>query len=410
MIILSLPPIPYGKHIWPKFKRDQINSSFYASSVISNVSMIFTGYDTETNVCYVYNLGTNGNMLWRTQLPNGTQPLDLSMDDNYIYVPSNTGVLYALKIKDGSIVWQYSVPGQVSPVTIDQNDNLYFSVRGSNTGYVYSLNSYGSFRWSYQTPTNYNVIQEQAPLIDTYGNIYIELDSTILNGKSIVQFSQSGNVNWIGTFGTATYSNGYFQQLCCNMYGTIIFCNTQTNVTAFDPNGNQIWTYGGSLENHYDTISISNSGSIVYLYSSGFIGLNASTGSQVFTVNTVPGGGLNYPPNVPVGSFVNDVVFLITTEGIYSMDTSGNTIQINSIRGYNMLSIDSNNNIYFPTKNVMYVTNMQGQILFQYTDPDITSNSGVLGDPIVLSPPSSKNILPCYRCCNGMISSRMKYN
>jgi len=413
VIILSLPPIPYGKHIWPKFKRDQINSSFYASSVITNISMVFAGYDTGSNVCYIYNMDTSGNMLWRTQLPNGTLPFDLSMDDNYIYVPSNTGMLYALKIRDGSIVWEYSAPGQISPVVIDQDDILYFSVTGNSTGYVYSLAPDGSFRWSYQTPTNYGVADDCAPLIDVYGNIYIELGSIYINARSIVQFSQDGNVNWISQpFAEVTQSAGYYQQLCCNMYGTIMFCDTEATITAFDPNGNAIWSYGGSLDNHFEVMSISNSGSIVYVYTPityQIFGVNASNGSQVFVVSP-PGGGLNSPPGVPAGSFIDDVLFWTTVDGIYAMDTSGNSTQINSIRGYYNLSVDPNNNIYIPAKNVMYVTNANGQTLFQYTDPDISSITGALTAPIVLSPPSSKNILPCYRCCNGMISSRMKYN
>jgi eukaryotic-like serine/threonine-protein kinase len=67
------------------------------------------------------------------------------------YIPSSSGVVYALQARDGKELWHYAISGNVYNVPVLDGSTLFI---GAETGVIYALDaSKGSLRWHYIATT-----------------------------------------------------------------------------------------------------------------------------------------------------------------------------------------------------------------------------------------------------------------
>ncbi|MCB1043839.1 MAG: PQQ-like beta-propeller repeat protein [Acidobacteria bacterium] len=127
----------------------------FASVAIVGDRIYTTGSPQQT--AYVYALDTDGTYVWKTRLgaehPGGGYPGSRStptVDGDFLYVLTGSGILACLKTSDGSVVWQHDAPkdmnaaqensyfGMAENVLID-GDHVIFTP-GSSEGTVMALN------------------------------------------------------------------------------------------------------------------------------------------------------------------------------------------------------------------------------------------------------------------------------
>jgi hypothetical protein len=221
-----------------------------------------TGYATTDS--YVTKFDSNGNQLWTQQY--GT----VELDDEWGITTDEDGNVFAGGNTKGDF-------GRTNPGAANEYD-----------AWITKLDKDGNEQWVKQFgTTDYDFLWDMET--DSKGNVY-GTGWTLgdLGGKNsgsydsyVTKFDNNGNQQWIKQFGTSgddqPVSNGLEIDSNDNIYmtgttdGNLVGGNagsSDTWVTKYDENGNQLWTqqFGTSEYDSATTISVDNDGS---LYVSG---------------------------------------------------------------------------------------------------------------------------------------------
>jgi outer membrane protein assembly factor BamB len=220
----------------------------------------------------------------------------------------------------GDMLWSFVTGGNIwTCPAIDDSGNVYF---GANDGRLYSLQSNGTFRWSFDaSEATYNIWMNSSPTIDSSGNIYfgvIKRDAVPNNYPSrFFSLDSSGNFRW-----SYLASEPIWSSPAIDDSGNLIFGNNNNRLFSFSSAGSFNWSFnaGSDIRPHP---SIAYDGTIYF----------GTSGDEFFALNSN-------------GTFKWSFVAPSKTEGSTAIDASGNVYFALDDAGAwpNVFSFDSSGN------------------------------------------------------------------
>jgi outer membrane protein assembly factor BamB len=147
--------------------------------------------------------------------------------------------------------------------------------------------------------------------LDESGNLYIGTDGSDFQGDSLWSLTADGEVRW-------SKGRGNYTTPAISPKGRIHFRDAVGNVTAFDTDGNEIWSIRGSGVPSLGALAVAGRAEVVYVPSS--LGLSAVAGNLRWTFK--PRGDLDTPP---LGAIVDrdENVYVAFGDTLYSLTPEG---------------------------------------------------------------------------------------
>jgi outer membrane protein assembly factor BamB len=141
---------------------------------------------------------------WEIDLPYGVLSGPVIGEDGTLYVGTDfygdtTNYFYAINPDNGEIIWIFSTGNpnmNASGYLINNEGTIFF---GSQSGWLYAIDSYGNLKWKYDTGDD--ILEGSGMNIDLQGNIYFTNSSGFL-----YSLSKSGSLNWKVIYGGGIFS------------------------------------------------------------------------------------------------------------------------------------------------------------------------------------------------------------
>lgn len=170
-----------GNLIWKFTSGDVVRSS----AAISDNDIIYIGsYDKKL---YAFNALTNA-PLGSFSLGANAKFSSPAVDSDGIVYYSGNKKLYAVSpAPEMTQIWAFDCEGVTQSTPVIDNNTIYIA---SNSGYLYAVNKDGSLKWK----TQYGTTCSSVPAIGTDGSIYLCGENT--EGGVIMSVSPNGNINW----------------------------------------------------------------------------------------------------------------------------------------------------------------------------------------------------------------------
>jgi len=143
---------------------------------------------------------------WTLDLPFGVYSGPITGEDGTLYVGTNsflgfigdtTNYFYAINPVNGKIKWTFFTGNPMSNESgylINNEGTIFF---GSQSGWLYAIDTTGNLKWKYNTGGN---IHQEIMNTDHEGNIYIANSTNYL-----FCFSKSGELKWKVSYGTGLF-------------------------------------------------------------------------------------------------------------------------------------------------------------------------------------------------------------
>ncbi len=217
------------------------------------------------------------------------------------------------------MVWSFVTGGAVwTCPAIDSSGNVYF---GANDGRLYSLQSNGTFRWSFDaSEVGRDLWINSSPTIDSSGNIYFGTIKSYYDvarnyeASRFYSVDSSGSFRWSYLAGTPIWSSPAIDDS-----GNIIFGTNDNRLMSFSSSGSFNWSYNAGSDVRPNP-SIASDGTIYF----------GSSGDEFFALNSN-------------GTFKWSFVCPDKIEGSTAIDASGNVyFGLDSFGAFgNFFSLDS---------------------------------------------------------------------
>jgi outer membrane protein assembly factor BamB len=228
----------------------------------------------------------NGRVVWRKNIPAGTESSPLAWGDT-VYFGDQGGTVYAVRARDGHVFWTYHASDAVKGGPALDRGVLYF---GDYAGRAYALNANSGHEiWALSTSGTHFGFGSgnfySTPAV-AFGRVY--MGNT--DGRVYSFAQRNGQLAWATGTGAYVYSSA----AVANVPGlgpTVYLGSYDGNFYAFDARSGAIrWTHsGGGRISGSPTIV----GDVVYFSDLGSrttAGLDLRTGRQVFSF---PDGAFN---------------------------------------------------------------------------------------------------------------------
>ncbi|HMU41779.1 MAG TPA: PQQ-binding-like beta-propeller repeat protein [Ignavibacteriaceae bacterium] len=197
--------------------------------------------------------------------------ISFSPDGKTLFVPGyfDSKTLYAVDLETKSIKWTFGSGRSSLSATplIDSQGNIYIVSEGeSGEGRLYSLNEFGSIRWSYKLDNIFQFAQTINPFVmDKSGNIYIGRDTLLC-------IDYFGHLRWgLGISDDQAYYSGITSPIVVDESGELIFTvgiNDQTHLMKVSSEGKLLWEvpFSGFNYGGYNTSPACSFGQYFYPY------------------------------------------------------------------------------------------------------------------------------------------------
>lgn len=223
---------------------------------------------------YLYSLDTSGDLLWRQKLSNASNysfGMSFSPEGHILYIPGKNKTLIAFDIRTQSIIWEYGdIPLRNAPV-VDSYGNIYILPKYEAQGKanLITLNPDGDIKWKYSFYNNgESLFNSNTPTIDKNGNIYFATDS-------LYSLNFNGELNWkqpLKGFSDSHLICDYNSNIYVGTMG--VENNTKIAISCFDKTGELQW------ELLFNQIQIGGSPAIAY----GKLFYPSWRGSKLFVI------------------------------------------------------------------------------------------------------------------------------
>lgn len=212
-----------------------IKWTFNTTSAVNSSPTISNGQVFVASTNAVYSLDqASGTKVWEF-LPTGGGTFFASpaIELPYLYIGSNDGNLYTLKVTDGSLAWQYATTGPIKSSPIVYGGNIIF---GSDDNKIYCIDSAAKKeRWIYTTTER--VVSSPFG----YGNVvYVGGFDHTFYALNVID----GEVKW------RYKTNGLIKSSPLAHEGTVYIGSFDKTLYAFDTSGALKWSrdIDGSIE------------------------------------------------------------------------------------------------------------------------------------------------------------------
>lgn len=184
-----------GRFNWKKKFDGRIEQSTVTIDLEGNIYFI-AGYGSNKLYCISQSDGSIKWHIYNEDFPGwpGTS-LSFSPDGKTLYIPGNTNSVYAFDLNSRTLKWTFGYSTLWSAPLIDSQGNIYLNVKSesSNNKYAYhSLTPEGNIRWIYvhNSYLNYDSFFDSKGTIDLSGNLYFATDT-------LYKFDYNGNLKWM---------------------------------------------------------------------------------------------------------------------------------------------------------------------------------------------------------------------
>jgi outer membrane protein assembly factor BamB len=194
---------------------------------------------------------------------SGTFGMAFSPDGNILYIPGSSKTLLAYSLDNNEILWAYGNESMMTSPLVDSYGNIYCQLNDN----IISLNHEGQPRWKF----NYDnfIVNDNKPTLDVMGNIYFTSKDTLysLDYAGVLRWSKKLPYKMVDS------------PLICDYEGNVYigFFNGQLLLLKYSNTGDILWDI------NFDT-----GGELMQLYSSPVISFNSTllfpTEKSVFAI------------------------------------------------------------------------------------------------------------------------------
>ena len=249
---------------------------------------------------------------WTVDLPYGVFSGPIIGEDGTLYVGTNsylgfigdtTNYFYAIDQKSGEIKWTYLTgdPNSNESGYLINNEGIIFF--GSQSGWLYAIDTTGTFRWKKNTGGN---IYQSVMNTDLQGNIYIT-NAT----DSLYCFSKEGQLNWSVKYGNEMFPSS----VTISPDGkTIYVVPKDQSIYALDLNGN-IKRVFSCVGNYRQPLTIDNSGNLYFVSGCTSLGsiISLDSTGQVRWEHIINNGNAGFGTDCsPVIDYQGNIYFTYT--------------------------------------------------------------------------------------------------
>jgi outer membrane protein assembly factor BamB/orotate phosphoribosyltransferase len=244
------------------------------------------------------------------------------LDEEKVYVGSDSGVMWALSQKTGSVAWSFTMKGVgsgrkriLSTPAVDE-ERVYF---GAYDGVVYALHKHtGKLAWTYEDA---DWVGSSPTISHELGLLYIGLEFGLFGKKGgIVALDiHTGRLVWNKTFKGLTHSSPAYSQ----KHSKVVIGSNCGTVACFDAkDGRELWEVSVPAEVRGNITVDEKRGYVLFgCYDSNFYILSLKTGEQIFLYKC-------YFPIYSTPLVVGDVVvFASLDKNVYCVDLETLTLQ-----------------------------------------------------------------------------------
>lgn len=263
-----------------------------------------------------------------------------------IYFGSQDDFVYCID-HQGRLVWKYLTGGDVdSTPSIGVDGTVYV---GSDDDFLYAISSDGKLKWHYNSGNDIR----SSPLILPQ-NIII-----FTNHGGQILAVQNGNLLWKADLyaGWSNASPAYDE-----VQNKIYVATSGGTVAAFSPSGTLLWQNTLYMRILSCTVALDRNGNLYISTQNGLISLSPE-GHRRFLLGQIRAA------MTPSVNFANEIV-VVDKSGVYwRISTSGNVLtqkKIASGDSYSAILVDSNNNMYFGSRDDnFYAIRPDGSLIFK---------------------------------------------